>query len=129
MPWLALECLREKAGHHPCDRRRSVAEVKQDFPSVDFSGVPDEEDVYFESFNGGRETDEQIVARAQEFFHWLEERPEKNIAVVTHSAFLSVLFNKAVACGPELSRWFDNCEMRSAHFSLSRTKPCTRADP
>ena len=65
-----------------------------------------------------RETDEMIAARAYEFFAWLHDRSERNIAVITHSAFLSVLFNKVVTCNSDMSRWFENCEMRTTQFTL-----------
>ncbi|KAH7849109.1 hypothetical protein Vadar_013134 [Vaccinium darrowii] len=35
-----------------------------------------------------REKDEQLAARGMKFLNWLWTRPEKEIAVVTHSAFL-----------------------------------------
>jgi broad specificity phosphatase PhoE len=59
-----------------------------------------------------------MVERANELFAWLHSRPESNIAVITHSAFLSVLFNKAVAAAPSLQKWFDNAELRTALLEL-----------
>lgn len=59
-----------------------------------------------------------ITARAHEFFTFLQTRSETNILVVTHSAFLFVLFDKVVRCNSDLSRWFENCEMRTTQFAL-----------
>jgi len=118
--WVALECLREKSGSHPCDGRRSVSELKNEFSKIDYSFMEDDEDAYGEMLGEKRETDEMIIARAHNFFEWLKDRPETNIAVVTHSAFLSVLFNKVVICSSDLSKWFENCEMRTTHFTITR---------
>ncbi|CAM9146320.1 unnamed protein product [Chrysoparadoxa australica] len=119
VPWIALDCLREKAGGHPCDKRRTRTEMSKEHPSIEWSFIADEQDDYWDALGkDDRETDEQIVGRCNDFFSWLAKRPENNIAVVTHSAFLSVLFNKAVTCGPPLSKWFENCEMRTTVLSL-----------
>ena len=66
-----------------------------------------------------RESDEAMVVRAQQLFAWLALRPETDIAIVTHSAFLSVLFNKAVACGTASKVWFENAELRTLLVELS----------
>jgi len=122
--WIALECLREKSGQHPCDGRRAVSVLKKEFPKINYDFMEDDMDVYGEETLGleKRETDEMIIARAHKFFEWLKDRPETNIAVVTHSAFLSLLFNKVVRCSFDLSKWFENCEMRTTHFTI--TKDC-----
>lgn len=47
VPWLALECLREKTGQNPCDGRRSVSELKQDYGYiVNYGFMNDDEDTY-----------------------------------------------------------------------------------
>lgn len=104
--WIALECLREKTGQHPCDGRRPVSVLRKEFPKIDYDFMEDDSDVYGEEVLGleKRETDEMIIARAHQFFDWLKDRPETNIAVVTHSAFLSILFNKVVQCSSDLSK-------------------------
>lgn len=60
-----------------------------------------------------------IIARAHKFLEWINNRPEKNIVVVTHSAFLVVLFNKVVICNSDMSKWFENCEMRTTNFAIT----------
>eukprot|EP00904_Undaria_pinnatifida_P003935 jgi/Undpi1/13542/HiC_scaffold_8.g03201.m1 len=118
VPWVALECIRERSGEHPCDRRRRVSELKVEFSSIDFDAVTDEEDVYWDALGSKRETDEAMAGRARELFAWLRARPETNIAVVTHSAFLSCLFNKALLAPPHLAKWFENCELRTIYMDL-----------
>lgn len=49
---------------------------------------------------------------------WLLQRPEREIAVVSHSGFLRFFLksfghNAATVVQGELHRWFENCEMRS----------------
>ncbi|CAN0410603.1 unnamed protein product, partial [Phaeothamnion confervicola] len=60
VPWVALDCIRERAGHHPCDKRRTRAELLGDFPAIDFSQIPPGADAYWDSFGTDRETDEAI---------------------------------------------------------------------
>ena len=49
----------------------------------------------------------------------LHARPEKHIAVVSHSSFFLALFNATLdtARAPELREWFDNGAMRVAHVA------------
>mmetsp|Transcript_50344 Transcript_50344/g.58168 ORF Transcript_50344/g.58168 Transcript_50344/m.58168 type:complete len:248 (-) Transcript_50344:103-846(-) len=127
VPWLALECLREKTGTHPCDGRRSVTELKLEYgEKIDYQYMTNDADVYGQKLGKSRETDEMIIARAYEFFEWLCQRPETNVLVVTHSAFLAVLFNQVVSCNSDLSRWYENCEMRTTQLAV--VEPNTSLD-
>ena len=117
-PWIALECVRERAGHHPCDRRSTVTELKGRYPEIDWSQMTDDDDTYWNALGQDRETDEMMVKRANALYDWLEQRPETNIAIVTHSAILSAMFNKSVQCGPDLAKWFENAEMRTVALHL-----------
>merc|ERR1712183_808628 len=38
------EGVRERIGHHPCDKRRTVSELKPQFPQFSFDAILDEED-------------------------------------------------------------------------------------
>ncbi|XP_038897794.1 phosphoglycerate mutase-like protein 1 isoform X2 [Benincasa hispida] len=65
-----------------------------------------------------RETNDQIVARGLKFLNWLWTRKEKEIAIVTHSAFLFELLKCfGNDCHPsiknEICKYFTNCELRS----------------
>ena len=63
-----------------------------------------------------RESDEHCCERALHFLQWLNNRPEKCIAVVTHSSFLAALFNTALHLTDEqaltVGAWFANAECR-----------------
>ena len=118
MPWVAHESLREQAGYHPCDRRRPISELRESYNHVDFSLIQHNKDpLYYHQ--PGRETAENVTERAFDFFKWLDSRTEKEIVVVTHSAFLHSMFKSVVEidlltegdrCGI-----FANCEMKSYH--------------
>ncbi|OIV93148.1 hypothetical protein TanjilG_20810 [Lupinus angustifolius] len=115
-PIVAVELCREHLGVHPCDRRRSISECQFLFPAVDFSlANSDEDDLWKENI---RETKEELAARGMKFLNWLWTRKEKEIAIVTHSGFLSHTLNKfGNDCHPlvkkEISKHFANCELRS----------------
>mmetsp|Transcript_23506 Transcript_23506/g.30732 ORF Transcript_23506/g.30732 Transcript_23506/m.30732 type:complete len:270 (+) Transcript_23506:114-923(+) len=119
VPWIALEEIRERAGHHPCDKRRPLSVAKKEFPHVDFSQVCDEEDMYWGD-GEWRETNDEMYPRIWRFLEWLAARPEKNIVVVTHSAFLSTTFNEVLDATPVLERWFENCEIRSVTLNFDQ---------
>nr|AFK36444.1 unknown [Lotus japonicus] len=114
-PIVAVELCREHLGVHPCDRRRSVSEYQFLFPAVDFSLIESDEDVWWEA--DVRETKEELAARGQKFMNWLWTREEKEIAIVTHSGFLSHTLNAITNDCPlmkkEISKHFANCELRS----------------
>ncbi|KAK7331790.1 hypothetical protein VNO80_28530 [Phaseolus coccineus] len=115
-PIVAVELCRERLGVHPCDKRRSIGEYRSLFPAIDFSLIDSNEDTWWKT--DVRETEEELSARGLKFMNWLGTRKEKEIAIVTHRAFL---FHTLGAFGnyshqlekKELSKPFANCELRS----------------
>ncbi|XP_027931300.1 phosphoglycerate mutase-like protein 1 [Vigna unguiculata] len=115
-PIVAVELCRERLGVHPCDKRRSISEYQSLFPAIDFSLIDSNEDTWWKT--DVRETKEEIASRGLKFMNWLGTRKEKEIAIVTHRAFL---FHTLSAFGnyshhlekKELSKLFANCELRS----------------
>ena len=112
------------------DRRVRSIFRKKAFSHVDFSMLEDFEqgagakpseddleamaDAVFNVHGPIRETDQDAVKRALDFLFWLKERPESDIVVVTHSAWLCVAFNGAMHCDCEdLQSWFNTGEIRS----------------
>ncbi|XP_038897793.1 phosphoglycerate mutase-like protein 1 isoform X1 [Benincasa hispida] len=115
-PFLAVELCRERLGVHPCDKRRSISEYRPLFPAIDFSLIEHDNDILWTPDK--RETNDQIVARGLKFLNWLWTRKEKEIAIVTHSAFLFELLKCfGNDCHPsiknEICKYFTNCELRS----------------
>ena len=73
-----------------------------------------------------REKRADSVHRANEVLNFLHNRPEKSIAVVSHSGFMSMsLFSNAndkVVMGVGLETPFENCEMRAVELSVSKLR-------
>jgi broad specificity phosphatase PhoE len=115
VPFVCVESCREEFGVHVCDKRRSVRDLKMDFPAVDYSGIESEEDAMF--LEDRRESKEEIGARIFKFLNFVRERKETEIAVATHSGWLVTLFNGVVDCKDEkLMTWFETGEMRSVRL-------------
>ncbi|MCO5603218.1 hypothetical protein L7F22_057365 [Adiantum nelumboides] len=103
-------------GVHPCDKRQSVSTYRTLFPSMDFSEVEVDDDTLWKP--DVRETSSELINRGTHFLEWLSRRKEREIAVVSHSGFLSHLLsiwgqNCSVSIQSKLRQGFNNCEMRS----------------
>lgn len=114
IPWIALENLREQTGLHPCDRRRSISEHKEQYQHIDFSNVADDKDPLYWKYRL-REPKSDVAIRALRLMDWLKERPEKEIIVVTHHGYLLQLLGEVVHTGNPGADAVDfkNCEMRT----------------
>ena len=146
VPLVALEHVRETV-NFLCDKRRPLGEIRADMAragiTVDMSaGCAHEHDALWAAyeerfgsqgaFMAHRESADlpALAERARAAFAWLASRPERDIVVVSHSAFYWNLFNMArlgrkagVAplvdfCGDrELEAWlgskFENGEMKT----------------
>ncbi|KAL3845750.1 hypothetical protein ACJIZ3_003153 [Penstemon smallii] len=134
-PFVAMELCRERLGVNWCDKRRTVSEYKPLFPAIDFSLIDSDADDLWNDY--ARETNEELAARGLEFLNWLWTRKEKEIAVITHSAFLlHTLDAFGDDCHPsvksEICRPFDNCELRSLMIvdkSMISSNPSTTDYP
>ncbi|KAH0863706.1 hypothetical protein HID58_080917 [Brassica napus] len=113
-PIVALELCRERMGLYPCDRRESISTRRICFPEIDFTMV---------------ESDEDALWREEEREN-LEERPEKEIAVVSHGIFLQqtlcALHEKvSIPLEDSLLTRFANCELRSIRIDESDMEAVT----
>jgi broad specificity phosphatase PhoE len=129
--FLVREECRERFGHYVCDGRRSIEEISSEFPDFDFSEVTSNEDCYYRD---DRESDEDCCARAVRFLEWLNSRPEKCIAVVTHSSFLRHLFGQfgehlTQEKKDSLQRMAGNCELRSVVLCSHGNKDGVALEP
>ncbi|XP_056862036.1 phosphoglycerate mutase-like protein isoform X2 [Raphanus sativus] len=118
-PIVALEICRERMGLYPCDKRESIGTYRTCFSEIDFT-MSDEDALWAEE----RENMKDVSARGLHFLKWLWERPEKDIAVVSHGIFLQQTLralHEIVGTPVEdnhLKR-FANCELRSIRLDKS----------
>jgi len=129
--FLVREECRERWGHYVCDGRRPIREIAEDFPNFDFSEIDYDDDVFY---SDERESDEHCCERAVRFLEWLNKRPEKCIAVVTHSSFLRHLFGQFGETlhnddMDNLQRLAGNCELRSIMLCSHGNKDGKSIDP
>lgn len=105
------ELVRERNGTHPCDKRRTRAELAADFPTVDLKGIAEEDDTWTEA----REPFAQTVARAEALLAAVARRPETYIGVATHNDWLqALLLHSSLKLADEsLRRKFDNADAMS----------------
>jgi hypothetical protein len=99
----------------PCDTGTSLPEISKEFPQYDFSAVdpsfPDKTTNL--SQNPYAFTQKAILARGQTCLEDLYQRPEKVIAVVSHSGFL-----RTAVC----NRMFFNADWRVFEFDEEEMK-------
>eukprot|EP01062_Namystynia_karyoxenos_P041970 TRINITY_DN3064_c0_g1_i1.p1 TRINITY_DN3064_c0_g1~~TRINITY_DN3064_c0_g1_i1.p1 ORF type:complete len:461 (+),score=82.56 TRINITY_DN3064_c0_g1_i1:88-1470(+) len=112
VPIIAHEMLRERCHGNPCDQRVTRTELEMEVPVVDYSLI-DEQDPMAGRVGEQGEKWEDTAERARKWLHWVSERPEKDIAVATHSAFLLVLFRLILDTTGDMREWFETGELRS----------------
>ena len=157
--WIAHEGIREELGLLLCNQRRPLRETISEFPHVDFSllqqhqeehdGYDEDEDIFWKQYcegrmldtnNGGvttpprRETMEDMSHRAYDFLvDYLLKRPEMEIAVVGHSAWLLAMTSAVLEFDhqdqydnergggvKEFGTMFGQAELRSATLTYSQ---------
>ena len=119
IPFVAHEMVREEHGVHCCDKRRSVARQRVEFPQVDFGLLEDDQDVLYR--NDVRESKLEIGNRIYSFLQWLSAKNDvTHIGVCSHSSWLLALFNGVLDCGDDASLldWFQTGEMRSVRLEF-----------
>lgn len=89
VPVIAVEMTRECFGKNTCDMRKPVAQLKLEFPEVNFDLFMESEDDTW--WTPERETREHIHGRIANFYNFLLQTPPhwKRIAVVGHSEYQS----------------------------------------
>lgn len=111
--FVATSLCRERVWTHQCDRRRPRHVLESEFPHVDFGqilqGDDDEmwphKEIEPDPFNSTA-----VAARGLKFLDWLWERPEQEIAIVSHWVFIRTLLRQFDHA--ELHEDFGNAEMR-----------------
>lgn len=138
--WIAHEGIREELGTLMCNKRRPLSETQLEFPAVDYTYLPHagEDDVVWDGHavktssaagnpNGSttpqRESTEDMSHRAYDFLvNFLHSRPEREVAVVGHSAWLMAMTGAVLdvggmeeegSSGDLMTSMFGQAEMRS----------------
>jgi broad specificity phosphatase PhoE len=105
IPFVAHESLRETV-NYACDRRRAIADLEPHFHErICFREIEHDHDELWDSYerrvgppeeyDSHRESAElhSVADRAKTFFAWARKRPEQEIVLCTHSAFLRCFLN------------------------------------
>ena len=101
MQIVATDLLREFAGPLVADKRRTVTELKRDFPETDFSLCSENDELWVENMD---EAFRSGPARAVEALTLVMGRPEQTLAVVSHNGFMSTcFFNRGAASSSDTS--------------------------
>lgn len=128
IPWIAHEGAREQLGLLQCNKRRALSETRLEFPLVDFSEMMQggDEDTLWKPEE--RESPQEETERIYKFLtEFLMNRPEQEMALVGHSAWLFTMCNAVVECGdnPQLRCLFQTSEIRTMKLSFYKTKDAT----
>ncbi|CAB9529013.1 mutase-like protein [Seminavis robusta] len=121
--WIAHEGAREQTGLLQCNKRRTRTEAAQEFPHVDFSTLQDDDDVMWQP--DARESPKDETQRIYEFLtDFIMKRPEDELAIVGHSAWLFSMCNAVIDCGEaqELRSIFQTSEIRTMRLSFYKTE-------
>ena len=54
--WIALDCIREQTGLHPCDQRKDISFRSKSYPSIDFSQIVEDSDPLYSKYTITRGT-------------------------------------------------------------------------
>ena len=114
-PWVSHEGCREELGLLTGNKRRPISEIRDDHPEIDFAAIEHEEDELWDAYGDRRETLLEKSDRIYDFLtSFVMQRPESEIAVVSHSAYLFTLLNAVMDIEDEdLRSWFLTGEVRS----------------
>jgi broad specificity phosphatase PhoE len=109
VPFMAHSGVRETVNWN-CDRRRNILDIAKDFgkDNVDFTHIPTDHEVVWEVYEKRLGTPEKwdtyresgelhvVAERGRQFLEWLQTRPEQNVVVCSHCAFLRCFWNFGV---------------------------------
>jgi broad specificity phosphatase PhoE len=121
IPWVAHEGCREELGVLVCNQRRPLSQIQADYPGLQFHGDMSEEDTLWNPHQ--RESGTSKSDRIYQFLvDFVAQRPEQELAVVGHSAWLFHMCNAVVDCGEDtdLTSWFLTSEVRSMRISFTK---------
>ena len=90
---IALDCLVEYpfGGKDICNKRKDKSILESNFPWIDFSNINEKTD-----WPEKDETVEELEKRIQTLKDYIKTRPEKNIAIVSHSSYIGQMIFKKI---------------------------------
>jgi broad specificity phosphatase PhoE len=124
IPFIAHEWCREEMGLLVCNKRRPLSETIQDYPRIDFSIMKEMGDDQDTLWNPNyRECPKAQSQRIYKFLsEFLRHRPEQELAVVGHSAWLFNMGHTVLQCDDELKKWFGTSEIRSMQLKFTEKR-------
>lgn len=85
IPMVSEEFLREyPIGEDTCNKRSSLTLLKNKYPRIDFNLISDQDTLWTSEY---RETIDELEQRLDKMVKYLQNRKEKNIAIVGHSSY------------------------------------------
>lgn len=85
IPMVSEEFLREyPIGEDTCNKRSSLTILKNKYPRIDFNLISDQDTLWTSEY---RETIDELEQRLDKMVKYLQNRKEKNIAIVGHSSY------------------------------------------
>jgi broad specificity phosphatase PhoE len=124
--FIAHDGCREQLGLLTCNRALPLSQTKIEFPQIDFSLVSHgEKDHLWDRNRHRREHPVEEANRVYEFLtNFIMTRPEHEIAIVCHSAWLFSLCNCVMDCNGNdaLESWFGTSEIRSMRVCFHRNE-------
>lgn len=94
VPGLVIEELREHLHVHECDKRLTLTELRALFPHFTFPDDPDEDTVWKPLSVRGRETEDEMVARAGRGLEILFDlaKDDRYVSLTAHSGLLRAVY-------------------------------------
>lgn len=85
IPMVSEEFLREyPIGEDTCNKRSSLTLLKNKYPRIDFNLISDQDTLWTSEY---RENIDELEQRLDKMVKYLQNRKEKNIAIVGHSSY------------------------------------------
>ena len=121
-PWVSHEGCREELGLLTGNKRRPISEICAEYPEIDFAAIEHDEDELWDAYGDRRETLLEKSDRIYDFLtSFVMQRPESEIAIISHSAYLFTLLNAVMDIeDKDLRSWFLTGEVRSLKVTYRR---------
>ena len=101
----ALDCLMEypQGGPELCNKRKEKTILERNYPTIEFTYVKDGK----VEWGDNKETIEELEGRIEDMIKFIKNRPEKKIAIVSHSSYIGKhLYDKIYDENNELKHCF-----------------------